>query len=69
MSRRSGNSYADDNYAVSITSTFCKQAKLKPPTRKKRRTIAMLDESDDDGKDGSNKTGKFKDPLDLSDSN
>ena len=48
---------------------FHKGAKLKSPMRKKRRTIAMSDESDDDGNDGSNKTGKFKDPLDLSDSN
>ena len=68
-SRRSGDSYADDNYAVSITSTSRKRAKLKSPARKKRRTIAMSDESDDDGNDGSNKTGKIKDPLDLSDFN
>ena len=67
-SRRSGDSYADDNYAVSITPTSCKRAKLKSPARKKRRTIAMSDESDDDGNDGSTKTGKSKDPLDLSDS-
>ena len=68
LSRRSGDSYADDNYAVSITPTSCKRAKLKSPARKKRRTIAMSDESDDDGNDGSTKTGKSKDPLDLSDS-
>ena len=69
LSRRSGDSYADDNYAVSITPTSCKRAKLKPPARKKRRTIAMSEGSDDDDNDGSNKTGKFKDPLDLADSN
>ena len=46
-----------------------KRAKLNPPTRKEKRTIAMTDESGDDGKDRSNKTGKLKDPLDLSDSN
>jgi len=67
-SRRSGDSYDDDNYAVSITPTSPKRAKLKSPARKKRHTIAMSDESDDDGNDGSTKTGKSKDPLDLSDS-
>jgi len=65
----SGDSYADDNYAVSITPTSRKRAKLKPPARKKRRNIAMLEGSDNDNNDGSNKTGKFKDPLNLSDSN
>jgi hypothetical protein len=65
---RSGDSYANDNYAISITPTSRKRAKLKPPARKKRRTIAMLEGSDDDDNDGSNKPGKFKDPLDLSDS-
>jgi hypothetical protein len=69
LSHCSGDSYADDNYAVSITPTSRKRAELKPPTRKKRRTIAMLEGSDDDDNDGSNKTGKFKDPLDLADSN
>ena len=68
-SRRLGNSYANDNYAVSITPTSRKRAKLKPPVRKKKRTIAMSEGSDDDDNDGSNKPGKFKDPLDLSDSN
>ncbi len=67
-SRRSGDSYDDDNYAVSITPTSPKRAKFKSPARKKRHTIAMSDESDDDGNDGSIKTGKSKDPLDLSDS-
>jgi len=67
-SRCSGDSYADDNYAVSITPTSCKWAKLKSPARKKRRTIAMSNESNDDGNDGSTKTGKSKDPLDLLDS-
>ncbi len=66
-SRRSGDSYADDNYAVSITPR--KRVKLNPPARKKRRTIAMSDGSDDDNNDGPNKAGKSKDPLDLSDSN
>jgi len=66
--RHSGDSYAGANYAVSITPTSRKRAKLKPPVRKKRRTIAMLEGSDDDDKGGSNKPGKFKDPLDLSDS-
>ena len=69
LSRRSGDSYANDNYAVSITSTSRKRAKLKPPVRKKKRTIAMSEGSDDDDNDGSNKPGKFKDPLDLADSN
>jgi hypothetical protein len=68
-SRRSGNSYADDNYAVSITSSSCKRAKLNPPARKEKCTIAMMDESGDDDNDRSNKTGKLKDPLDLLDSN
>jgi len=40
-SRRSGDSYADDNYAVSITPTSRKRAKLNPSTRKKRRIITM----------------------------
>ncbi len=66
---RSGDSYANDNFSVSITPTSRKRAKFKPPARKKRRTIAMSEESDDDNNNGSNKTGKFKDPLDLSDSN
>ena len=65
---RSGNSYANDNYAVSITPTSRKLAKLKPPARKKRHTIAMSEGSDDDDNDKSNKPGKFKDPLNLSDS-
>ena len=67
-SRCSCDSYADDNYAVSITPTSRKRAKLKSPARKKRRTIPMSNESNDGGNDGSTKTGKSKDPLDLSDS-
>ena len=68
-SRCSGDSYADDNYAVSITPSSRKQAKLNPPVRKEKRTIAMTDESSDDDNNRSNKTGMLKDPLDLSDSN
>ena len=64
-SRRSGDSYADDNYAVSITPSSRKRAKLNPPARKEKRTIAMTDESSNDDNDRSNKTGKLKDPLDL----
>ena len=37
--------------------------------KRTRRTIAMSDESGDDDNNGSNKTGKLKDPLDLSGSN
>ena len=65
-SRRSGDSYVDNNYAVSINPSSRKRAKLNPPARKEKRTIAMLDESGNDDNNRSNKTGKLKDPLDLS---
>jgi hypothetical protein len=68
-SRRSNDSYADDNYAVSITPTRRRRDKLNPPARKKKRTIHMLDESEDNSNNRSNKTSKSKDPLHLSDSN
>ena len=69
-SRRSNDSYADDNYAVSITPTPRGHNKLNPPARKKRRTIAMSDGSDEDGNicNKNDKNGKVKDPLNLSDS-
>jgi hypothetical protein len=69
LSRQSNNSYANDNYAVSITPTSCKSAKRNPPATKKKRTIHMLDESEDNGNNRSNKTSKSKDPLHLLDSN
>ena len=66
-SRRSNDSYADGNYAFSITPTCCRRDKLNPPVRKKKRTIDMSDGSDDDGniRNKTDKNGKVKDPLNL----
>ena len=69
-SRRSYSSrdYGDDNYAVDFVAPR-KRAKLNPPARKKREHIAASDESGGSGTTRSNKKGKLKDPLYLSDSN
>ncbi|MFM7666140.1 MAG: hypothetical protein ACKO61_06690 [Actinomycetota bacterium] len=68
-SRRSYSSRDDgeDNYAVDFVAPR-KRAKPNPPARKKREYIAASDESGGNGTIGSNKKGKSKDPLYLSDS-
>ena len=64
----SRGSVDDDNYAVNLVMPQ-KRVKLNPPARKKREHIAASDESGGNGITGSNKKGKSKDPLYLSDSN
>ena len=68
-SRRSYSSRDDgeDNYAVDFVAPR-KRAKPNPSTRKKRDYIAASDDSGGNGTNGSNKKGKLKDPLYLSDS-
>ena len=68
-SRRSYSSRDDgeDNYAVDFLAPR-KRAKPNPSARKKREYIAASDDSGGNGTSGSNKKGKLKDPLYLSDS-
>ena len=57
-----------DNYAIAFMAPR-KRAKLNPSARKKNEHIAASDESDGGGNNGSNKKGKLRDPIYLSDSN